>query len=165
MAHTFLSMRNLKFTLHTKVEALGRIAPDVFQDRDEKSMDRVLDAAFELAKKKMYPIHGEMDKRPPVLEKGEVKIHPSMGEILEILGRDGWMSAVFPEEWGGEELPASLSHCIHFIFGAANYSASVFSGLTCGAARLILNFASPEAKGQYLPPMLVGKWQGTMALT
>ena len=165
MAHTFLSMRNLKFTLHTKVEALGRIAPDLFQDRDEKSMDRVLDAAFELAKKEMYPILGQMDKQPPVLEKGAVKIHPSMGKILDILGRDGWMSATFPRAWGGEDMPASLSHCIHFIFGAANYSASVFSGLTCEAARLILDFAAPEVQKIYLPPMLAGKWQGTMALT
>jgi butyryl-CoA dehydrogenase len=58
-----------------------------------------------------------------------------------------------------------ITHACNFIFAAANYSASVYPGLTSGAARLILNFGSEEMKKTYLPKMLAGTWQGTMALT
>ncbi|HON17114.1 MAG TPA: acyl-CoA dehydrogenase, partial [Spirochaetota bacterium] len=47
----------------------------------------------------------------------------------------------------------------------ANYSLSVYPGLTSGAANLILNFASKELQDYYLPKMFSGQWQGTMALT
>ncbi|MCG8563462.1 MAG: acyl-CoA dehydrogenase [Desulfobacterales bacterium] len=165
MAETFLSMRNLKFTLHTKVGAFEQTVPGFLGDRDENSLDMVLDAALELGKKELNPIFEEMDKEPPKLENGAVCVHPKVKKILSILGRDGWISAVFPEDWEGEEMPASLLHCINFILGAANYSASVYAGLTIGAARLILNFGDPQLQQIYLPPMLEGKWQGTMALT
>ena len=165
MVETFLSMRNLKFTLHTKVGKAAASFPDPFEDLDGKSTDRMLDAALELAKKELHPLFKEMDETPPVLKDGAVQVHPGVRKILGILGRDGWISAVFPEEWDGEEMAAVLSHCIYFIFGAANYSASVFSGLTTGAARLILNFGDEALHRTFLPPMLEGKWQGTMALT
>jgi len=85
--------------------------------------------------------------------------------MLEILGRDGWISAPFPEEWEGENMPASILHCINFIFSSANYSAAVYSGLTTGAARLLLSFGSRDLQEKFIPPMLEGRWQGTMALT
>ncbi len=91
--------------------------------------------------------------------------YPNVRKILKTLGNDGWISSVFPEKWGGEEMPMSLVHCINFVFAAANYSASVYSGLTSGAAQLILSFGSKTLQNFYLPPMLAGKWQGTMALT
>jgi butyryl-CoA dehydrogenase len=58
-----------------------------------------------------------------------------------------------------------ITQACTFIFAAANYSASVYPGLTSGAARLILTFGKEEMKKTYLPKMLAGKWQGTMALT
>ncbi len=165
MADTFMSMRNLKFTLHTRTAAAEKDFPGLFKDRDETALDMVLDAALELGKKELHPIFEEMDKTPPVLEDGQVKVHPKVRKILKILGRDGWISAVFPEEWGGEEMPATQLHCINFILASANYSASVYSGLTMGAARLIHAFGDASLQKTYLPPMLSGNWQGTMALT
>jgi butyryl-CoA dehydrogenase len=58
-----------------------------------------------------------------------------------------------------------ITHACEFIFAAANYSASVYPGLTSGAAHLILTFGNEEMKKTYLPKMFAGKWQGTMALT
>lgn len=62
-------------------------------------------------------------------------------------------------------MPESLILCINFIFAAANYSASVYAGLTMGAARLLLSFGSSELQQAFLPHMLAGRFQGTMALT
>lgn len=165
MANKFVSMRNLKFTLH---EVVGTDAPasgTPANGHTRKSMDMVLDAAFDFAKKALHPIFEEMDRNPPELVDGSVAVHRDVRAILETLGKDGWIAATFPQEWGGDDMPASLLHAVYFIFASANYSASVYSGLTMGAANLILTFGSDELRNQFLPPMLEGKWQGTMALT
>ena len=41
----------------------------------------------------------------------------------------------------------------------------MYTGLTSGAANLITSFGSTELQEAYVPNMLSGKWQGTMALT
>lgn len=165
MTEKFMSMKNLQFTLHTKVMAIEKEHLKVLGDHNKKSIDMVLDAAYEFAQKAFHPIFEEMDRHPPVLSDGRVLVHSEVRNILEVLGRDGWISAVFPEKWGGEKMPSFLLHCINFIFGSANYSASAYLGLTIGAARLIESFGSESLQKAYLPPMLAGKWQGTMALT
>lgn len=159
----FMSMRNLRFTLQDKLAATDGAA--AFNGHDAKSMDMVLAAAHDLARNEMLPMFEDMDRHPPELVNGAVRVHPGVRNLMTTLGRDGWISAVFPERWGGEDMPATLLHCINFIFASANYSASVFHGLTAGAARLILNFGSEALQETFLPPMLEGRWQGTMALT
>jgi butyryl-CoA dehydrogenase len=51
------------------------------------------------------------------------------------------------------------------ILAAANFSASVYPWLTAGAAHLITSFGTPELIDRFVPKMLDGTWQGTMALT
>lgn len=165
MADKFMSMRNLKFTLHDVVGSAPLPHATGGNGHTRKSMDMVLDAAFDFAKKALHPIFEEMDRNPPELKDGTVAVHKDVRRIMTTLGKDGWISAVFPEEWGGENMPASLLHAVNFIFASANYSGSVYSGLTMGAATLILTFGSDELKQAFLPPMLEGTWQGTMALT
>jgi len=158
-------MKNLQFSLHSTVSAMDKAHLEALNGHDKKSMDMVLAAALDFAQKEMHPIFEEMDRIPPTLLEGKVQVHPAVRSILTTLGDDGWISAVFPETWDGDDMPATLLHCINFIFAAANYSASAYSGLTIGAARLILTFGSRALQDIYLPPMLAGKWQGTMALT
>ncbi len=165
MADKFMSMKNLRFTLLSRGGRYGGGALDHLKGHTPKTIDRVLKAAFDLGKQVMHPMFEEMDRNPPVLENGRVRVHEGVRPMLETLGRDGWISASFTEQWEGESLPASLVHCIQFIFATANYSASVYAGLTMGAAQLILSFGSQELQNIYLPPMLGGRWQGTMALT
>lgn len=165
MAGRFINMRNLKFTLHELMEAHKNSTCDPFEGRSKKSIDLVLDAALEFSKKALHPIFETMDRNPPELKNGTVAVNPDVRNIMQTLGRDGWIAAPFPEDWGGEEMPATLLHAVYFIFGAANYSGSVYSGLTTGAAKLILTYGSDYLKKTFIPHMLDGKWQGTMALT
>ncbi len=165
MAKRFMSMKNLQFTLH---ELIGKQKKEQYKINDnysQKSSDLILKAAFEFAKTAMFPIFEEMDRHPPEFNQGTVQVHQEVKTITETLGNDGWISAIFPEEWGGESMPATLFHSVNYIFTSANYSLAVYSQLTTGAARLIHTFGSEHLKKNYLPYMLKGKWQGTMALT
>lgn len=165
MAKKFMSMRNLQFTLH---EFIGKQKTKQYKNSDnysKKSVDLIIKAAFDFAKTAMYPIFEDMDRNPPEFNQGIVQVHPDVRTILETLGKDGWLAATFPEEWGGESMPSTIFHAVNYIFTAANYSASVYSQLTRESAKLIYTFGSDDLKKTYLPPMLEGTWQGTMALT
>ncbi len=165
MADKFMSMQNLKFTLDSRQSRHREGVGDILNGYTPKTMDMVFKAALDIGAKIMHPMFEEMDRNPPTLEKGQVHVHPGVRPMLDTLGKDGWISAPFPERWEGEEMPASLLHCINFIFASANYSAAVYHGLTMGAAKLLLSFGSEQLQEIFLPPMLAGKWQGTMALT
>jgi alkylation response protein AidB-like acyl-CoA dehydrogenase len=165
LASKFFSERNLRFLLYEifDVESLTRY--DTYKEYDGKTLDMVLKAAMELAEGLLFPIFQEMDRNPPEFVEDQIKVHPSVKKFMEQCGEGGWIGAGMPFEWGGQQLPRMITIGCRFIFSAANYSSSVYPALTSGAARLILSFGKEEMKRTYLPKMLSGKWQGTMALT
>jgi alkylation response protein AidB-like acyl-CoA dehydrogenase len=165
MASKFISERNLKFLLHEVFDVGALTQYDYYKEYDGKMLDMVLKAAMELATGLLWPICQEMDQNPPELVGDQIKVHPSVRKLLEECGTGGWLGDDIPFEWGGQQLPQMIGMGARFIFCAANYSAAAYTGLTTGAARLILNFGKEELKKTYLPKMLSGKWQGTMALT
>ena len=165
MASKFVSERNLKFLLHEVFDVASLTQYEYYKEYDGKMLDMVLKAAMELAEGLLWPICQEMDKNPPELVGDHIKVHSSVKKLLEESGTGGWIGDDIPFEWGGQQLPQMITMGSRFIFCAANYSAAAYTGLTTGAARLILNFGKDDLKKTYLPKMLAGKWQGTMALT
>jgi alkylation response protein AidB-like acyl-CoA dehydrogenase len=165
MAYKFFSERNLRFLLYEVFDVVSLTRYATYKEYDGKTLDMVLKAAIELAEGLLWPNFQEMDKNPPEFLEDQIKVHPSVKKFMEQCGEGGWVGTNIPFEWGGQQLPQMMTQACTFIFAAANYSASVYPGLTSGAARLILNFGKEEMKRTYLPKMLSGKWQGTMALT
>ncbi len=165
MARKYVSMRNLRFLLHEmfKVAELGK--SPYFARHNLTTYKLVLDEALKLGDKLLHPIFEEMDRKPPELVNGEVVVHPLTRKILSEFGKSGWISASFSEEHGGEQLPFTVAAACNFIFAAANYSGSVYMGLSAGAVHLIQNFGSDDLKKTYVDKMIQGEWQGTMALT
>lgn len=165
MAEQFLNIKNLKFILHDVIGTDDGHREAAFAGKNRKTIDMVLDAAYDFAKKELHPIFEEMDRNQPELKDGIVKVHPKVKNIMRTLGKDGWIAAGFSEEWDGENMPASIIHACSYIFAAANYSGSVYAGLSMGAAKLIDSFGDMALKQEFIPKLLSGEWQGTMALT
>ena len=165
MAPKFFGERNLRFLLYEVHDVVSLTQFDTYKEYDGKTLNMVLKAATELAEGLLWPNFQEMDKNPPEFAEDQIKVHPPVRQFLNECGEGGWIGTNIPFEWGGQQLPQMISQACTFIFAAANYSASVYPGLTSGAARLILDFGKEEMKKIYLPKMLGGKWQGTMALT
>ncbi len=165
MARQFFSRRNLDFLLYDvfHLEALPRYP--YYSSHNRKVFDMVIDAAASLAREKLLPVLEEMDRVPPTFENGRVLVHPIVRKLMKAYGEGGWIGSSLPAEYDGEQLPDMLTNSCRLIFAAANYSASVFAELTAGAAHLIISFGSPELIETYVPRMLTGEWQGTMALT
>ena len=166
MAEQFISERNLSFLLYEVFNAESLLNYSRYADHSREVFDMVLETAMKMGKDLFKPIVSEMDKQPPEYVKGQVKVHPAVRNIMREVGAGGWIGATFDYKLGGQQLPEMVGMTIPTaIFGAANYSASVFHGLTNGAAGLIASFGTQEMKDMYLPKMMSGEWQGTMALT
>lgn len=165
MASKFVSERNLKFLLYEVFDAAALTGYDYYADHRPQTFDMVLTATLKMAKELCLPIHQEMDASPPVLKDGAVKVHPSVRRFMRECGEGGWIAAGLPYELEGEQLPQMVNCACRYIFTAANYSLSVYPFLTAGAAHLIASFGGEKLCRTYLPQMLAGRWQGTMALT
>ena len=165
MAGKFVSERNLKFLLYEVFDIEALADYPVYRQHNRKTFDMVLAAALKLAKDLYRPLLEEMDRMPPELAGGQVKVHPSVRTILQEMGNSGWIAATFPLEFDGEQLPLTLAAAFRFAFSAANYSASAYPELTAGAAHLITAFGDAGLVKTYVPDMLAGRFQGTMALT
>lgn len=165
MAAKFVSEKNLKFLLHDVFNATQLTSYGEYSQHNKKMFDMVLGEGLKLAKDKFWPILEEMDQKEPELVSETVKVHSGVRDIMKECGNGGWIGASFPEEYDGEQLPLMIVNSIKFMFMASNYSASVYPELTAGAAALITTFGSDELIQKYVPNMLSGDWQGTMALT
>jgi len=161
----FYSPRDLRFHLYEVIQADQLTQLPRFADHDRTSFDMVLDAAGQISETLLRPLLTVMDREEPQLVDGKIRVHPQMGAIIRRFGDDGWINAPFDYDEGGQQLPATIMNAATFIFGAANYSSSVFPFLTTGAANLLRSFGSKELVDRFTPMMYAGRWQGTMALT
>ncbi|UFH56896.1 acyl-CoA dehydrogenase [Spirosoma sp. KNUC1025] len=164
MASTYFSKRNLQFLLHEVFKAEELTKYDYFSAHDRETFNLALDSATYIADTLMHPYLKEIDKNQPELKNGQVTVHPKIKEYLKAMGEAGLIGAGFSFENGGQQLPEMISSCIGFIVMAAN-NGMMYTGLTSGAAHLITSFGAPDLIDTFVPKLLEGTWQGTMALT
>lgn len=165
MDDKFFSRQNLNFLLFELFRIQDLSKHEYYEEFNKEALDMVLSTAAKIAVDMMRPQLRAMDKNPPVYRDGQVFVNPVVREYLKACGEVGFISASFSFENGGQQLPYTVTAACNYIFSAANYSLSVYPGLTSGAANLIAAFGSAEMKQYYLPKMFSGVWQGTMALT
>lgn len=161
----FVSDRNIRFMMNEVFDLNQLTRYPHFSEHNDTVFQMIVDAASKLAEKELYPLLREMDQKQPTFENSAVKVHPKVKKLMKTYGEGGWISAGFPESEGGDQLPESITAISRFIFAAANYSASVYPELSAGAAKLITTFGSKYLIDTYVPQLISGKWQGTMALT
>ena len=165
MEEKFISRQTVNFMLFEMLEIQNLSKFEYFSEYNKESLDMILSTVTKASVDLMRPILREMDKNPPVYKDGEVTVHPEVRTFMRKFGEIGLISAHFPFEAGGQQLPYSIIAAVNYICSAANYSLGVYAGLTSGAANLIVTFGSPELKQYYTSKMFSGEWQGTMALT
>jgi alkylation response protein AidB-like acyl-CoA dehydrogenase len=165
LAEKFVSNRNIKFLLYEVFEAPFFTKYPFYQGYDQQTFDMILETAMKLAKGLLWPNFLEMDRKPPELVGEHIKAHPSLKTIMKAYGEGGWIGATVHEERGGQQMPHLIADSCLFLFAAANYSASALALLSTGAAHLIELFGTQYLLDNYLPKLLGGQWQGTMAMT
>lgn len=165
MADKYTSIENLKFLLEEvhKIEEIFKYKR--YEDYDLDTLDVMLSSVKDFSDKEMFPYFREMDEKPVRYEDGKVIVHPQIKNVITKAAANGWIGPYFDYEEGGSQMPGMMYGAGFHILEAANNNATGYIGLTTGAANLIVNFGNETQKNTYVPPMIAGKWMGTMALT
>lgn len=166
MTKQYINMENLRFLLYE----VHKIQDLLNYKRYEhvggiEEINLMINAAKDIADKEMFPFFKEMDEKPVVFKDGKIHSHPQLKNVFKAIADAGWFSATSELEQGGMQLPFTLYSAGHLIFEAANSSAQGYIGLSTGALELIEAFGDKSLNETYVPNMIAGKWQGTMALT
>lgn len=165
MANKYIDIPTLKFLLYDVHQLKEVLEKEHFSDHDLESVDMFLNSVKDFSDKELFPYFKEMDEKPAHFKDGKIITHPQVGVMMRKGGEMGLIGGVFDFEEGGLQLPSMVHTASTYIQDAANNHLPGYTGLTYGAAELIINFADQELKDTYAPNMLAGKWGGTMCLT
>ena len=159
------SRRNIQFLLYEVLNAEALTQYDYFNAHDRETFDTTLDTATEISEKIMLAHYVDSDRNHPELENGQVKVHEGVHKFIKAYAESGLLSATFPLEWEGQQLPKTVNAAVEYICMCGHNSFIMFTDLAVGCSNLILNFGTDEQKRQFIPHLLSGKWGGTMCLT
>ena len=159
-------LRDMKFLLndvfdyptHYQGLASGENAtPDI--------VDAILTECGRFCEEVLSPLYQSGDEEGCKLENGEVITPKGYKEAYQQYVMGGWQGLSAPEEFGGQGLPASMGLFKQEMMGTANWSFSMYPGLSLGAMNTIFLHGTDDQKQTYLVPLTEGRWGGTMCLT
>lgn len=165
MTVEFMNRRNLNFVLYELLDAEQLTRHAYYAEHSRETFDAIIDVAEQIAREKFYPHHMAGDANEPVVVNGRVELIPEVKEALVAYAEAGFLAAHHSVERGGVQLPRLIALACQVWFSAANIATTAYVGLTKGAANVIEAFGTPEQKERFLPPMLDGRYFGTMVLT
>lgn len=128
-------------------------------------VEAILEEAGKFAEQVLAPINQTGDQQGCTFNDGEVTTPDGFKEAYQQFIEGGWPSMAHSPEWGGQGLPESLGTIINEIVGTANWSWSMYPGLSHGAMNTLDAHGTDEQKSTYLTKLISGEWTGTMCLT
>ena len=165
MPSKYIDLSTVKFFMNNVQELETVLEKERFVDHNLESINLYVDSVKQFADRELFPYLKEMDENPAHYKDGTIHVHQQVEKMMKEGGSMGLISAPFNYEDGGLQLPLLVHTAANYILDAANNHLPGYSGLTSGAAELIVEFASKDLKEKYTPKMLTGEWGGTMCLT
>ncbi len=155
----------MRFVLRAlaEVESLARLPGLAHATPD--LLDAALEEAGKFAAEVLAPLNAVGDRHGAVLENGVVRTAPGFKAAYEKFREGGWMGVVFPEAYGGQDLPWTLNTALADLWNAANTTFELCPLLTQGAVEALLHHGSEEQKGLYATRLIAGTWTAAMCLT
>jgi alkylation response protein AidB-like acyl-CoA dehydrogenase len=135
------------------------------EDMDAEMIDAILEEAAKFSENVLAPINASGDEQGCSWNDGVVTTPDGFKEAYSQYVDGGWPSLSLDPEFGGQGLPESLGTMISEINGTANWSWSMYPGLSHGAMNTIATHGTDQQKKHYLMPLVEGRWTGTMCLT
>ncbi|HMJ13490.1 MAG TPA: acyl-CoA dehydrogenase C-terminal domain-containing protein [Polyangiaceae bacterium] len=161
-------LRDIKFLIHEALDYPGHYKTLGLPGSDHVDADtinHVLDEMAKLAENVIAPLNRSGDEQGCRLEGGKVFTPKGFKEAYEQFAAGGWQGLSHPEEYGGQGMPMSMGLFKQEMLGGANWSFSMYPGLSIGAMNTLMLHATDEQKKAYLAPLVEGRWMGTMCLT
>lgn len=165
MSSVLLSRRDVDFLLYEWLPSEQLLTSGAYGDLDRQTVDDLLDLAERLATDKFATHNHRNDAEEPSFDGATVTVNEDVAPALAAYYQAGFGGLSMPEDVGGIEVPTVISQAIGMWFSAANVATSGYSFLTRANANLLLAHATPEQIERWVPPMIEGRYFGTMCLS
>lgn len=160
-----LSRRDLRFLLEEWLDIESLTERERYAGQSSDDYRAILELAEQLANDKFAPHNRTADVLEPSLENGEVALPAEIGEALQAFFDAGLVGATMDEGVGGLQLPSALGSSVFSWFFAANVGTANYAFLTAAAANMLTACGSEEQIQRWVPPMVEGRYFGTMCLS
>jgi alkylation response protein AidB-like acyl-CoA dehydrogenase len=150
----------------TELAGLAQVAQlPGYADAGIETAQAVLEECARFNEGVVAPLNQEGDRNPSTWRDGVVTTTPGFKQAFRQFAEGGWQGLQHPVEFGGQGLPKTIGAACGEILNSANLSFALCPLLTDGAVEALLTAGSDAQKATYIPPMIEGRWTGTMNLT
>ena len=165
LSSLLLSRQDQRFLLYDWLDIGSLSERERYAGQSPEVYDEILALAERLATDLFAPHNRAADVAEPHVEDDRVVLAPGVREALDAFGEAGLMGASIDEDLGGMQLPLVLSTAASAWFHAANTGTTGYALLTTAAAHMLAANATSEQAARWVPPMVEGRWFGTMCLS
>lgn len=158
-------MRDMQFVMHELLDSEAHYKKLNYAEADAETIDSFLEAAASFSQNELSPLNATGDAEGCKWDNGVVTTPKGFKEAYKQFCELGFPALTAEEEFGGQGMPFSLGSIINEMVGTANWSFSMYPGLSHGAIATLEHHGTDVQKNTYLPKLISGEWSGVMCLT
>lgn len=165
MANYKTPLRDMRFVYNELLDPEAIQALPGFEEISPDLVDALIEESGKFCEEQLHPLNRSGDEEGCHFENGNVTTPEGFKEAYKGFCEMGLNSLTSDPKYGGQGLPKTVAMLAEEMMCSANFSFSLYPGLTAGAINSIELYGSEELKNTYLPNMVEGSWSGSMCLT
>ena len=165
MAEYKAPLRDMRFVLNEVFNLDEHYQKLGLEEVNSDLVNAFLEEGAKFSENELSPLNRSGDEEGCQWNDGEVTTPKGFKEAYAKYVEGGWPAMGGAPEFGGQGLPNSAGIAISEMTGTANWSWSMYPGLSHGAVATIEEHGTEQQQNTYLPKLISGEWTGTMCLT